>query len=166
MWYVIWTSTGLEKKAEETVKEFTLSNRCFVPRRAISMKRQGKWERVEKALFPGYLFVDTDEPEQLSEKVRRIEGFNQILATEKKYFPLYDKDAEFIEKLYNKEGIFDISEGYIEGDRIVVTAGPLVGQEGLIRKIDRHKRQAYLEFSMFDQKIQVAVGLEIVEKRQ
>ena len=40
-----------------------------------------------------------------------------------------------------------------------------MGQEGLIRKIDRHKRVAYLEFDMFDQVIKGSVGLEIVEKR-
>lgn len=165
MWYVIWTSTGQENKAEEAVKDIDVSIRCFVPRRAIQVKRKGNWYREEKPLFPGYFFVDTDDVEKLADEVRKIEGFNQILTTEKAYFPLYEKDATFIEKLYNKEGLFDISEGYIEGDQIIVTSGPLKGQEGLIRKIDRHKRLAYLEFGMFDQTIKASVGLEIIEKR-
>ena len=69
-----------------------------------------------------------------------------------------------IEDLYGKKGLFDLSEGIIEGDRIIVTSGPLVGNEGSIRKIDRHKRLAYLEFDMFGQDVKAAVGLEIVEK--
>ena len=165
MWYVIWTSTGQEKKAEAAIQDSPFLTRSFIPRRVVQIKRKGQWERAEKPLFPGYFFVDSEEPEQLADGVRKIEGFNTILRTEKKLTPLYEKDAEFIEKLYNKEGIFDISEGYIKGDRIVVTSGPLVGQEGLIKKIDRHKRIAYLEFDMFDQTIQVSVALEIVEKR-
>lgn len=164
MWYVIWTSTGLEAKALHAVLDLQCQNRAFVPRRAIQIKRNGNWERVEKPLFPGYFFVDTDDVEKLADEVRKIEGFNQILTTEKAYFPLYEKDATFIDKLYNREGLFDVSEGIIEGDKIIVTSGPLMGQEGLIRKIDRHKRLAYLEFAMFDQKIQTSVGLEIVEK--
>ena len=40
-----------------------------------------------------------------------------------------------------------------------------MGQEGRIKKVDRHKRMAYLEFTMFNQVIHGTVGLEIVEKR-
>ena len=36
--------------------------------------------------------------------------------------------------------------------------------EGLIRKIDRHKRMAYLEVEMFGRKIEMRAGLEIIEK--
>ena len=165
MWYVIWTSTGLEGKALNAVRALPYQNRSFIPRRVIQMKKNGKWETVEKPLFPGYFFVDTEDVEKLAEEVRKIEGFNQILTTEKAYFPLYEKDATFIDKLYNGKGLFDISEGIIEGDKIVVTSGPLKGQEGMIKKVDRHKRLAYLEFAMFDQTIKVSVGLEIVEKR-
>ena len=165
MWYVIWTSTGLEGKALAAVRDLNCQNRSFIPRRAIQIKKNGIWERVEKPLFPGYFFVDTDDVEKLSDEVRKIEGFNQILTTEKEFFPLEQKDATFIDKLYNREGLFDVSEGIIEGDQIVITSGPLKGQEGSIRKIDRHKRLAYLEFTMFDQVVKVSVGLEIVEKR-
>ena len=58
-----------------------------------------------------------------------------------------------------------MSEGIIEGDQIIVTRGPLCGKEGLIQKIDRHKRKAWLEMKMFGREQRVEVGLEIVEKR-
>ena len=64
-----------------------------------------------------------------------------------------------------KGGSFDLSTGYIEGDKIVITSGPLKGMEGLIRKIDRHKRKAYLKLSFFDREIMTSVGLEITEKK-
>ena len=44
------------------------------------------------------------------------------------------------------------------------TDGPLQGKEGLIKKIDRHKRKAYLELPMFGRMQTVQVGLEIVAK--
>lgn len=163
MWYVIWTSTGSEKKTEASLEGFV--KRSFVPRKAINKKKGGEWLVQEKALFPGYLFVDTDDAEELSLRLRKTEGFSQILTTDKKIFPLYGNDANFAEKLYNRKGLFDMSEGYIEGDMIRVTAGPLYGLEGLIKKIDRHKRLAYLEYSMFGQTMSTSVGLEITEKR-
>jgi transcriptional antiterminator NusG len=164
MWYVIWTSTGSEKKALAGISDDPQAKRAFIPRRAVQIKRNGEWVKVEKPLFPGYLFVDTDEVESLADEVRRIEGFNKILTVNKEFCPLYDRDADLIESLYGNGGLFDVSEGMIEGDRIIVTSGPLKGQEGLIKKIDRHKRLAYLESDMFGQTICAAVGLEIVEK--
>ena len=53
----------------------------------------------------------------------------------------------------------------IEGDRIIVLKGPLVGREGWIRKINRRKRTAYLEIEMFGRTIQTKIGLGIVRKR-
>ena len=42
--------------------------------------------------------------------------------------------------------------------------GPLVGMEGMIKRIDRHKRMAVLEVELFNRISEVKVGLEIVEK--
>ncbi len=164
MWYVVWTSTGSEEKLAKKVKDMSCQNRCFVPRRIVQIRRKGDWVYAEKDMFPGYFFVDTDDVEELSLELRKIESFSTILTVDKKYSPLIGKDAKQVEELYLNHGIFDVSKGIIEGDQIIVTSGPLMGQEGLIRKIDRHKRVAYLEFDMFDQVIKGCVGLEIVEK--
>ena len=64
-----------------------------------------------------------------------------------------------------KEHIVEMSKGYIEGDRIFIESGPLLGKEGIIRKINRHKRIAEVEVSLFEQKIRVKVGLEVVSKK-
>ena len=47
---------------------------------------------------------------------------------------------------------------------MIVKDGPLVGMEAYIKKIDRHKRIAVLNAEMFEQEINVSVGLEIIEK--
>ena len=57
-----------------------------------------------------------------------------------------------------------MSVGVIEKDKVKIQEGPLVGMEGLIKKIDRHKRQAVLEMEMFGRKVEMKVGVEIVEK--
>lgn len=161
MWYVVWTSTGSERKAKEALENKT--NRCFYPTRVINHKYKGEWITEEKPLFPGYIFVDTDDIKQLAKDLWTTEGFTKILDTDKKYYDLYDKDEEFIENLYSDGGLFDVSKGILEGDHIKVTAGPLVGMEGCITKINRHKRIAFIELNMFGQSIKTSVGLEIVE---
>ena len=56
------------------------------------------------------------------------------------------------------------SIGVIEGDTVHIFEGSLQGMEGLIRKIDRHKRMAYLEVEMFGRMVEMRAGLEIIEK--
>ena len=58
-----------------------------------------------------------------------------------------------------------MSKGLIVNDQVIIREGPLKGNEGLIKKIDRHKRRAYLELEMFGRTVETQVGLEIVEKR-
>ena len=78
--------------------------------------------------------------------------------------PLDEAEVSFLLEFGKEEQIVSMSEGIIEKDRVVITNGPLKGNEGLIRKIDRHKRRAYLEIEMFGRKIETRVGLEIVAK--
>ena len=71
----------------------------------------------------------------------------------------------FLTRFGGNSHIVDMSLGYIEGDIIKITNGPLMGYEGQIVKIDRHKRIAYIDISLFDQITRVQVGLEIISKR-
>ena len=48
---------------------------------------------------------------------------------------------------------------------IVILNGPLMNQTGLIKKLDRHKRLAYLEIEILGRVKTVKVGLEIVRKK-
>ncbi len=57
-----------------------------------------------------------------------------------------------------------MSYGYILGERIIVTDGPMKDYQGKIVHIDRHKRKAVLEVEFFGRRTEVTVGLEIVKK--
>ena len=59
-----------------------------------------------------------------------------------------------------------MSYGMIEGDRVRIISGSLVGMEAVIRKVDRHKRVAYIEMRIFGEIKLVEVGLEIVAKEE
>ena len=166
MWYVIWTATGRERKAIELIEDTCgdLTGRLFVPLRKVNIKRAGVWTTTDKALFPGYIFVDTGKPQELARRLHKIDGFHRLLEQDKEYQPLSEEETAFIEELYVKGGMFDPSVGIIEGDVIKITSGPLFGMEGYIKKIDRHKRTAGIELNMFGRTIKTIVGLEIIEK--
>ena len=69
-----------------------------------------------------------------------------------------------MERFGGPKQIVGMSEGVIEGSQIIISSGPLQGLEGYIKKIDRHKRKAWVELPMFGRLQKVEVGLEIVRK--
>ena len=57
----------------------------------------------------------------------------------------------------------ETSRGTIEGDRIVVT-GSLLKRESLIKRINRHRREAIIGLGLSGGMRQIKIGLEIVGK--
>ena len=133
------------------------------------MSRNGniedEWHTELKVLFPGYVFLVSAEKEKLFFELKRIIGLTKLLGTGKTIVPLTDEEVNFLLRLGGEEQTVEMSEGIIENDRMVVTSGPLKGNEGLIRKIDRHKRKAWLEIEMFGRTVEMQVGLEVVGKK-
>ena len=74
-------------------------------------------------------------------------------------------DEEIEASLLGGSQVVAMSEGYIEGDEIIVLSGPLIGRTAQIKKIDRHKRVAYLDVQMCGRTKTIKLGLEIVRKR-
>lgn len=169
MWYVIQVKTGDEEKiciqCEKIIPSDILA-RCFVPHYEIKKKIQGSWRVIEKILFPGYVFVTTDKGEELLDRLKDIIGLTKLLKTGEDIVPISTKEEKLLSGLgLDNKDVIKMSEGIIEGERVIVTEGSLMGMEGYIRKIDRHKRKAWLEVEMFGRIQNIEMGLEIVEKR-
>ena len=78
--------------------------------------------------------------------------------------PLSVEEKEWIAAFIDETHCVRMSEAYIEGEIITVTQGPLLGQEAIIKKIDRHKRRAVIEMTMFGRTTTATIGLEVVRK--
>ena len=77
---------------------------------------------------------------------------------------LKEEEKQLIEELIGANKVMKHSVGYIKGDKVIVTQGPLKGLESEIVYINRHNRKAVLEISMFDQVVKLNTSLEIIEK--
>ena len=168
MWYVIQVRTGTEEKIRkqcETIIDKSILEKSFIPKYEQERKYQGAWHTERKVLFPGYVFLVSDEKEKLFFELKRIVGLTKLLGSGETVVPLTDEEVGFLLRLGGEEQTVRTSEGIIENDRVIVTSGPLKGNEGLIRKIDRHKRKAWLEIQMFGRTLEMQVGLEIMAKK-
>lgn len=167
MWYVVQVRSGTEhniriqcnKKIPDTIME-----RCFIPYYEEKKKQNGSWNTLQKILFPGYIFMITEDVEKLFFHLKTIEGMTKLIGTGQDIIPLKEEEITFLKRFGGEEQIVSMSEGIIEGTQVIITSGPLMGMEGLIQKIDRHKRKAWLDLELFGRMQQVEVGLEITRK--
>lgn len=167
--YVIQVVGGREAKAAEVISVMAKGavRDCIVPRREVMKRKDGAWRRRIEKLFPGYVFVEADNPLRVRQLLRSIPAFTRLLGSAGDTFvPLTPDEVAWINVHTNAEThVMEMSEGIIEGDRVTVTSGPLKGKEASITRIDRHKRLAWVDMDMFGRKKTIRVGLEIVAKR-
>lgn len=168
MWYVIQVRTGTEadiqRQCEKILSPGALE-RSFLPRCEQMKRYQGAWHRERKLLFPGYVFLVSPDGEQLYRELKNVVGLTKLLGTGEEIVPLTEEEVRFLLEFGSEEQLVEMSEGIIENDTVLITRGPLKGHEGMIRRIDRHKRRAYLAVRMFGRTMETQVGLEIVAKK-
>ena len=167
MWYVIQVRTGSEDnirlQCEKNISTNILKD-CFIPYYEERKHLKGEWRTLKKILFPGYVFLDSEEWERLFMNLKQVSGLTKLLGIGDDVVPLTEEEVEFLTSFGGEDQVVPISEGILENSKVIVMSGPLTGKEGYIKKIDRHKRKAYLELPMFGRIQRIQVGLEIVSK--
>jgi len=64
----------------------------------------------------------------------------------------------------NTEFCIDASKGFIEGDRVKIVSGALMGMESKIIKVNKRKCSAVIEIDMFGVTQRMTLMLEVLEK--
>lgn len=167
--FVVQVISGQEDKAAALIAKIAQGalEDCFVPKREVAHRKSGQWHRILEKLFPGYVFVRTSAPKRAREVLGRVPAFTRILTSAgDTCLPLTADEVAWINATTNMDThVMEMSEGVIEGDRVVVIRGPLKGREASITRVDRHKRLAWVDMNMFGRNKTIRVGLEIVSKR-
>lgn len=173
MWYVVQVVGGRERRALDQVRgvcDPATFKQCFLPQYEVKKRYGGVWQMRREILFPGYVFVETKTPEAFRVELGRVCAATKLLTGgtvdgERRFIPLTDAERVLISSFIGDDDhVMKMSEGIIEGDEIMILRGPLMNHVGLVRKIDRHKRLAYLEMDMCGRKVGVRAGLEIIRK--
>lgn len=167
MWYVIQVITGDEKTTVDMcrviVREST-EHEFFIPETDRKKRFKGKWHTIRKPMFPGYVFISTEKIDELYEELKNVPKLTKVLGIDHTITPISQSEERLIRRLTNKQHVAEVSVGYIEGDRLIISEGPMVGMEALVKKIDRHKRIAVLSITMFGNSTDVTMGLEVLHK--
>jgi transcription termination/antitermination protein NusG len=169
-WQVVHVLGGYEVKIRDFLNK-DARNIAFIPKKKKVFRKRGINTIEESVLFPNYVFVKSsmnnfEFMEYIQLYLIGIEGFIKLLKHDKVGTEsLLPDEINFLKSFLNENFSIDQSIGIIEGDSVAVMDGPLVGYESLIRKIDRHKRLAWIQISMFGEERMISVPLEIISKK-
>ena len=172
-WTILFVRTGWEEKLVSVLKEKLNPNEYspFVPSKETAYRRSGIISKVRKPLFPGYIFVQTEiEPKLIASKLTlaltSVKGIYSILhyGEDRNDVAMREEERLCWERLFNADFCVVGSVGFIEGDVVRITTGSLVGLEGQIKKINRHKRSAIVEMKMMGAVRDVVLMLEVIAK--
>ena len=167
-WYVIQVRSKAEEKIRRSCEMLIskeILKECFIPKNKRMKKIKGNWIEIEEILFKGYVFAISDDVNRLYAELKNIPDLTKVVGRKEKIiYPISDEEATFLKEFAKENHKIDMSYGFIVNDKIIIESGPLKGREGLIKKIDRHKRKAIIEMKFLNQTISASVGLEIIRK--
>lgn len=169
--YVIFTASGSEQKVVQEIQQQVLlpNEEIFCPTRILVKRIHGADRRVESSLYPGYIFLRTKDPENFFYRGREKLGvslfqYMHMLRNDELLLPISDEEERLLYRLWGCGHCCEFSYGFIKGDKVIVTSGPLMGLEGAIKKVDRHRKTAKVRTELLGRELDITLGLEIVRR--
>jgi len=175
-WYVLFVKTGYEERILHEISSLwgIEGLRPFIPMYSSRFKKAGRLISEKHRLFPGYIFLETESRgTEISLRLRpfiaRSKNTMKLLRYGKAYegnqtFEMNKDEQESYLKLYNDDYCVEMSRGFMAGDLVKITEGPLVGFESRIKKINSHRMEAVVENSIMGRMVDIRLGLEIISK--
>ena len=167
MWYVIHTMSGTEQKCVQQCSQYIDPAdyvEMFVPQYISKKHFKQEWHDVERTLRPGYILVDTDRIDPVPEGLKKVQPYTKILRDADAISPITEQEQKFLSDMMDDRHIVQYSEGFLIGEKVCITSGPLKHYQGCIKTVDRHRRIAKLEIPVFGGMTPVEVGFGAVRR--
>lgn len=140
----------------------------WFPKRELSEKTGGKYNQVEKPLFPSYIFIywnGVREADFPFYEIRRLPSVIRFLGYDDGSFALKGKDLSFAKWIHMHNGFIRQSKVvYREGQRVHICEGPLLGLDGCVVKVDRHHKRITLRFEIGGTCSDISFSVEFLEQ--
>lgn len=164
-WYAAFTQTGEEDNVKiRLYKNLPNDFRFIVPKRVLKERKSGIWKEVTRTLFPGYILIEGNIDVESNIAIRNTLGLVKILELEGEPLIVHPQEVEIINRLTMNEELIKASKAYYQGDQIVITSGPLQGNEGLIESVNKRKGRAKVRLNFFGEARVVELGIELIQE--
>lgn len=138
MIYVLHVQSG---KEYDIVNSLVMQDiKAYAPKHILLERRKGVWNRVQRTIFPGYVFADIELSDEIYYKIRHTEGVVRFLGDPT---PLSYSEQQRMQWIFDA-GVLDVSRGYVKDGRLVITDGLLKGREDRIVSFSRRQKRCRL----------------------
>ncbi|MCL2815963.1 MAG: antiterminator LoaP [Oscillospiraceae bacterium] len=174
-WYVMFVAAGKEKSVADGIRAYNAEKEItdvspFVPTKERFFKTTERVKKERFTMYPGYVFAETAMGAyEFAEYVKGIRRGRAIAMTVLRYgdseeMALRREERVALASLMNREWCVEASVGFREHDKVRIISGALMGHEAAIKRVDRYKMRAWVELEMFETKMTVEVGLEVLQQ--
>ena len=147
-WYVIFVMTGKEDTISRIINtNFKEECKAFVQKRLMRERRNGTWTNRLRTLFPGYVFLNGRITSIQYSKLKNVPGVIRLFQDDYRPIRINEEDIYLINKLMQNGDIIGTSHLLVNGHKVAVISGPLLGLEGHINKVDKRKKRARVQLN-------------------
>ena len=169
-WYTVKVQSNRERSVSEKLKmemmrDFKEEVNVLIPSQTLSMMKNGKVQKKEQLLYPGYIFVETESIDKVLHFSKIINGMNNVLK-DPQGNPIVMRKSE-IERMTGEveERKLSVDKGlYAIGQEVSVINGPFASFRGKIQTIDYEKDKIKIEVSIFGRATIVDLTLADISK--
>ncbi|MBE5843397.1 MAG: hypothetical protein E7302_04340 [Butyrivibrio sp.] len=167
MWYVVQTKSDNEELVMEYFRntaDHACFNNLFIPMFEDVRKKNGDATIHLRRLFPGYFFVDTDDPRAVFSELKVVPEFKKILGAveddgTKLFLPIEKEDQQFLDSLM-ENGLMRVSlVKRASNGKPQQIIGPLAKYSNRIIKFDISRRRAIVQANIFGKERKLKFGL-------
>ena len=177
-WFVLQVLTN----REHFVKNFITNNiniktNLLLFSNELIFKRKGRFIKVNRSLFPGYLFINQNIQDIVNNIKDRLQ--NEYIRpvcfkrdkcsycfSERSPCMVKPEEMRLLLENSDKSGLFKLSYGYKKNDNIIITRGPLMNLKGNIIAINERKKVAQVELFLFKRKMKTTLGIDLIKKAE
>lgn len=168
-WYTIKVQNNREKSVSERLKsemmrEFNQEISFLIPTQGIISVKDGKKVQKEQILYPGYIFVETNNIDKIAHLVKTTNGATNVLR-DNKGTPIILKQSEVDRMIGEKEANkVSLETSFVLGEKVEIVSGPFAKFKGNIESMDIDKNKVKVEVLIFGRATFVDLTLADITK--
>lgn len=168
-WYVLQCRTGQEENIIRScirhISPHALET-AFTFRCERLWRSDGTWKYMQKEMFPGYVFLESSRPGELSKELETYRSILRVMEEPGYLISVYEEEERYLRELCGEHHCLSMSYGYRdpENGASLITSGPLKGLNHRVVKYDWHRRFARLNVPVSGKNVIVFAGIAIDEE--
>ncbi len=161
LWYCLHTRSRHEEVVFQRLEDKRISS--FLPKLEVWSRRKDRRKKIQKALFPGYVFVHEILDPHHRLEILKTPGVVKILGNEQGPVAVPDIQIESIQTILGGKSAVSPFPYLKEGQIVRVVEGPLRGCEGFLLKIKEGREKLVISVDLLQRSVAVEIDGASVE---